>query len=495
MSNFAGLETARKGLVVSQKAIELTSHNISNANTEGYTRQRLVTQGIDPAAGLSHFSNPGYAAVGLGVEIVSIDQIRNPFLDTQYRQEASLASAWNTRSESLGYIESLFNELTGTGLGEAFDQFSQSVQELTKNPSAAENRTNMLQNAISLVETFAHYTAQLDEIQLNQDTSAGNMVAEINTQARSIADLNTQIAMYELSGNKANDLRDQRGLLLDQLAERIDFSAHENSQGELQVFVGGQILIDHQETRAVLASPTRPNPLDPAGANLNELVWADNATPFAITSGSLKATLDLRDGDTADDAGIVYLKNQLDRLARSLADTFNAIHSTGWTLPDSGTGTASQTGLDFFVSADGGPVTAGTIQVSAQIKGDTNLIAASDQQITEVSQLGNNRQALKLAGLFDSTSIPDIESYSGFLNGLVSTIAVECRQANNTAANEKTLLRAIDAQRDQISGVSMDEETANLIKYQHSYNAAARVISTIDEMLDVLVNRTGVVGR
>ena len=293
---------------------------------------------------------------------------------------------------------------------------------------------------------------------------------------------------------------DQRNLKLDELSTLTDFTSAENNKGQLQVYLDGQLLVSHQNVRQLTNTQTITNPMTGEPNALNSIIWADNATAVEIGSGSLRATLDMRDGNTVDDVGLPYLSQQLDKLATSLADSFNEIHEAGWTLPDSDTGLASQTGVPFFTSAldlAGNPLPMGAanIRVNPAIETNLKLIAASGEQVTSAALAGNNISALKMTGLFESTTIAGIGSFDGFINSFVSTIAVEASMANNRADNQNSLVESIDQQRQSISGVSLDEETSNLIKFQHSYSAAARVITTIDEMLDILINRTGMVGR
>ena len=500
MSIFAGLETARKGLMVSQKAIEVTGHNIANANTPGYARQRLSTVSIDNSGGLNRLASVGTALVGGGAAIITVDQIRSPFLDRQYRQESSLLSEWRTRADNLAYIESLFDELSDTGISEALKQFSTSIQELSKNPAANENRTYVIQNAISLSETLRHFSVQLSEKQHEQDQTVQTITSQINTITRSISDLNTRIAFSEMSGQKANDLRDQRNTMLDDLSGLISYTAHENDKGQLQIMLGDDLLVSHQHVRELATEKNIDNPLDGQLAALNSVVWADGSGTVEIASGSLKATMDIRDGDTSSRVGLPFLSHQLDRLTVAIADTFNTVHQNGWTLPDPANGLLSAPGAAFFISgtdSEGNalPMRAATITVNPAIIENLTLVAASDVPVDSTALYGNNRNALELSAIFTRRDLPDIGSLSGFINSFISTIAVACDHANNRTDNQNILVSSLEQQRASVMGVSLDEETTSLIRFQHSYAAAARVITTIDEMLDVLINRTGMVGR
>ncbi len=482
--------------MVSQKAIDVTGHNIANADTTGYTRQRLLTSSVEPASGSSRFYSLGQGQTGGGVTIRTVDQIRSPFLDRQFRNENTRTAEWSTRADHLAYVEGLFDELSGTGLSEALKQFSNSLQEVSKNPVNKEYRTNLLQTASNLADIFSNFSSQLAEKQGDQDQAIVVTIGQINDIASTIAELNGQIEKYELTGQTANDLRDKRNTLLDDLSSMTGFSASENTDGELQVKIGGETLIDHDTVRALQAVATIDNPLTGVADSLHAVVWADTGTNVDIGGGSLKALVDLRDGATSDRVGMPYLNEQLNRLARGIAESFNAAHEAGWSLPADSNGNVSNTGIPFFTTSDGSSTfTAANITVNPAIVQDVYQIAASSVQITDSTLRGNNGNALDMGMLFDSSGIAGIGSFNGFLDSLVGEIAVETAHASTRLSGEEALLSSLSQQRQSVSAVSLDEEATNLIKYQHSYAAAARLITAIDENLDILINRTGLVGR
>lgn len=496
MSTFFGLDIARKALSVSQKGIEVTGHNIANADTVGYSRQRLTTVSVQPASASGRFVSAGREQAGGGVMILSIDQIRSPFLDRQYRNENMRTSEWSIRSDHLNYVEGLFDELSGTGLSDALNRFAVSMNELSKNPVNKEFRTNLLQTASNLADTFGHFASQLAEKQMEQDGEIVVTAGQINDIADSIVDLNLQIAKYELSGQKANDLRDRRNLMLDNLSSLTAYTLDHTAEGSIQVRIGGELLVDHDTARYLSAPQTVDNPIDGVPASLHALTWEDSGEPVGITGGSLKALIDLRDGDTSDRIGMPYLCAQLDLLARGIAESINAVHSTGWTFPADANGNVSNTGNPFFATSDGSSVfTASNFAVDPRIVQDVYQIATSLVEIADGTQSGNNGNVLRMMDLFDSRNIPGIGSYNGFLDSLAGEIAVETAHSKNRLSGQEALLESLGLQRQSISAVSIDEEATQLIRYQHSYAAAARLITAIDEALDILVNKTGIVGR
>lgn len=490
MSTFFGLDIARKALVVSQKALDATGHNIANANTPGYTRQRLVVASVEPLGGNGRFAVSERGATGQGVVPVSVDQIRSPFLDRQYRRENSRTADLGTRAEHLAYVERLFDELSETGLAQSFDQFSASLQEASKNPVNKEFRTNLVQNALKLTETFHHYATQLRDKRQDLDHSVRIQAGQVNDLAQGIADCNAQIARFELGGQKANDLRDKRNALLDQLSGLIDISTREKDSGEWQVLVGDRLLVDHVQVNRLEAIPDLMDPLTGTENALHRLAWASDQASLLPSGGSLHALIDLRDGDSPDHLGIPAIRHQLDRLADALASSFNQIHQAGWGLSDPDTGQPSETGVPFFVGS-----TAATLSIHPLISDNLNRIALSSEPVAGAPQAGNNRNALALTALFTDRQIPGIGSYAGYLGSFVSGLAVECAHVEKRLEGQTLLLDSIEQQRQSVSSVSMDEEMTRMIRFEKSYAAAARMITTLDEMLDVLINRTGVVGR
>jgi len=499
MSAFYGLEIAKKALFVNQKAIEVTGHNIANANTEGYTRQRIVAQAVSPDSGPSRFANATKGLVGGGVTIKTVDQIRNEFLDKEFRKENSLKNEWATRADELSYVESLFTELSDTGISNSIADFLESIQEVTKNPENKEFRTNMLQNGLKMCETFNHYYNQLAEKQRDINESIRVVTIKINDIARSLSEINYQIARYELSGQQANDLRDSRNLLLDKLSELVDFTYSEDASGKLTVEVGGHTLVSHMSYNELTVTPSAYNPV--TGQNdLYNITWADDGTALNANSGSMKAYLDLRDGNSAGDIGIPYIIKSLNELASSLATEFNAIHSQGYTMPHYSNGNTSVTGINFFkvpTDADGNPlpITAGNLSISDDIINNVYNIAASSVEITGDELKGNNENALKMVALFNETGVTGVGGFDSFLKALISEIAVETNHTYTMFESQSILTENLEYQKTSISGVSIDEELTSLIKYQQSYGAAARVINAVDEALEILINKTGLVGR
>ncbi len=489
---FYGLEIARRGLTVSQQAITLTGNNISNANTEGYTRQRLVIESIYPNT-KSRLS--GVIQIGGGAEVTDIDQVRSDFIDRQLRDEYATLGQWNTRSEEMQYIESILNEISGSGtISTALADFYESMGELATSPDSIEIRTNLQQNGIKLCDTLNYYYDQLVEAQGSYNDAMSVTVNQINDLLTGIANYNEEIYGYEMGGQNANELRDSRNLLLDQLSQLVNISCSEGTDGKFTVTVEGTALVSHTDTTLLTASA------DADG--FYSICYEGTTTDFEYSSGELQAYKDLRDGDTVDNIGIPYMLSSLNTLAQSLAQEFNAVHETGYTIPYSsgtyGTG-SSETGINLFEIPSGGydAITAGNISLSAEVLESAYNIAASSMEVdlaADDTQEGNNEIALALYALTSSKSLATVGNFENFVKSFVVQVGISSAGAQETAANQNTIVENLETRKESISGVSIDEEMINLIAYQHAYSAASRVLTAIDEALDVLINRTGRVG-
>jgi flagellar hook-associated protein 1 FlgK len=491
---FYGLEIARRGLTVSQQAITLTGNNISNANTEGYTRQRLVIESIYPDT-KTRFS--GGISIGGGAQAANIEQIRSAYIDKQLRGEYAALGQWGTRSEELQFIESVLNETSESGtLSTALADFYESLSQLTTGSDSVEIRTNVQQNAIKLCETMNYYYEQLVDLQNSYNDAMLATVDNINGMLTRIASYNEEITAYELSGQNANELRDCRNTLLDELSQLVDISYSENADGELTVAVQGTALVSHTNVTRLSAVADQTGTVS-GEAGYYSIYYEGTTTEFDYSSGELQAFADLRDSNTVDNIGVPYLLSNLNTLAQSLAQEFNAVHETGYTIPFGG-GT-SQTNIDFFdVPAGGyGDITAGNISLSQEVTDSVYNIAASSAEVDLTAadtQEGNNEVALLLYELTTSGTLGSVGNFENYLQSFVVQLGIASAGAQEMADSQAAIAENLEMRKESISGVSLDEEMMNLISYQHTYSAASRVLSAVDEALDILINRTGRVG-
>jgi len=465
-SAFLGIEIARRALFANQRAQENVSHNIANANTPGYSRQRVVLESTYASA---FSTTPGMGQVGTGVRVADVTRIRDAFTDMQYRNENAGLGQWEVQRDILSQVESIFNEPSDIGISSVLSQFWQSLETLAENAGSAETRETVKERALSLADTINHTALSLNQILDDIKYRLGVKVEEVNTIARQIAELNGQIQTMEITGITASDLRDKRDLLLDELSKIVQIDTSQDEQGLFSVNIGGSILIKGTDYDTFTLDKTQALP---------QVKWQTYNTPVNMKKGELQGLLDLY-------AKVTGYRTDLETFAHSLADRFNEIHRQGWDLD------GANTNIDFFVD----PANLSSnelIAVNPDIIKNTNLIAAAGDPY---GGKGDNRNALRLAEIkslsIDGGFGPTFDDYYG---SLISRLGIDSQEAQRMMDSQQYMVSQLDYRRQEISGVSLDEEMTKMIIYQHAYTAAARLITTLDEMMGVVLSM-GVTGR
>lgn len=492
-SAFYGLQISKTGLFASQKGLELVSNNVANSSTVGYTRQRLNLSSIPAPYGSGMLLNVERGMVGSGVSIDKIEQCRDYYLDIQFRSENCLLGEWAVKSEALYYIEDLFNITNEAGIDDALRKLFDSFEELSKAPESKEIRTLVQQNAIVFTDTMNYYSSQLEKLQNQQNDEIAVVVNQINSLISLIDDYNTQIVKYERSGDNANELRDKRNTALDTLSGLIDITYSENERGIISVNFGknNECLIDANGKYLLALSKDLPDYYGNADKFYSITTSSGNIVDSAaLNSGELKGYFDMRDG--SGDTGIPFYMEQLDKLARGIVETFNLVHQNGFSYPDDSNGNVSVSGINFF---DPAKITAKTISLDDAILSSVYNIAASSVEIVGDNNKGNSGNILEILTIAEKTDIDEIANIEQFLKSIVSNVAVQTSFVNGKLESQNVLINNILYKRESVSGVSLDEEMTNMIVFQKSYSAAARLITAFDEQLDTLINRTGLVGR
>jgi flagellar hook-associated protein 1 FlgK len=464
VSIFNSLNIAKSGLFASQKAIELTGHNIANANTEGYTRQRLEMSSMPS---LEH-QGP---SPGGGVTLDDITQIRDKYLDIQYRKENSISSELSYKADGFEYIEGIIAEPSDHGINAAMGDLFNSIEELSYNSEDLTLREIVVQNGVKLTDTFKSVSNGLVDYQKDLDKNLSIMVDEINSIGEQIRNYNQTIRDYENRGKQASDLRDKRNVLVDKLSEHVPVDAKEDSNGRFSVKIDGIYLVDQYKFNQLEVKPSNDiNPI--TNQKINRVHWQDTDKELNVSSGELKGLLDMRNGSTEDNQGVAYYINKLDDLAKSLVEEFNKIHNDGYSLPTESD--ASIDGINFF---DASGITARDISMSQELLDSGYNIAASNEEIQGSINWGNNENLKQLVNLRDNGNFEED------LRSTVSDLAITTNYFNSRSESQNTLTDHMS-----ISEVSIDEEMMNLVQYQHSYSAAAKLVNVVDEMLMTLIN-------
>lgn len=457
MGIYSTLNIGRDAILTQQRAIEVTGHNIANVNTPGYSRQRLVLTPKDPI--------PTWAGqMGTGVQGIEVERIVDYYLGDQINSSAQDLARWEAQRDTLERVEVVLDETTGYGLNDAMSEFWNAWQDLASNPSGNTQRSLLVGVSENLSNTFNRIYSGLEEIRNDIDSSMSDAVTEINSLATQIADLNDNIELVEASGQNPNDYRDERDQLLKELSELIDFTSSEASNGVVTVTLGdGNNLVSSAGASSLVANDTDAD-------GFLDISWSSApgvAINSSISGGKLKGWLEVRDVIVPD------YQSRLETLATTLRDQVNTEHIAGYGLD----GTQN----NFFDPT--GTLAAGTFSVNPTISTDVSKIAAGD-----TSASGDNKTAIRIAGLQNNlTMSASTATFDDYYNSLVSDVGMKVNDADNNYEYQSSMSEQLDNYRESISGVSLDEEMVNLIKFQHAYNAAAKLITTVDELMDALM--------
>lgn len=454
------VEIGKSALFTAQQAISVAGHNIANVNTPGYSRQAVSLAENRPENG-----SPGQ--IGTGVHVETIRRSFDDFVEEQLLGSRERLGEFTASSNALAKLEPIFGDANNLGIGAGLDEFFSALQDVATNPNDLSVRTVFLSTATALAGRFNQTAADLTSAQGFLDRQVEQTVTDVNRLATRIADLNAKIAGVESSGQQANDLRDQRGVALADLGELIEISSIEDTTGQLTIFTGrGHTLVDKERTYQLVALS------DPSNNGLLDVRYdggtgATTSLASVIQSGRLKGLLDVRDRT------IPSLRASLDTLASELVTQVNQQHRLGFGLDGS-------TNQDFFAPTG---TTAAAIAVSLA---DVRQFAASS---TVGGVPGNNANALALAGLRSTTVAAfgnvTIQEYYSTIAGSFGSIA---QGAESSLRAQEVLHDQLTSQRAAISSVSMDEELANLLLYQRSFEAASRMIVIADEMFQTILS-------
>ncbi|MBU5314809.1 flagellar hook-associated protein FlgK [Clostridium bornimense] len=581
------LNTAKSGMNATQANINVTSHNISNANTEGYSRQVAKLQTTTPFSAPSFSSMAGPGQFGTGVEVASVTRVRNHFLDYQVRNETSKQGEYQIKYETLSKVEGILNEPSDSGLTSIMSDFFKAWQDVSNSPADSNARTVLAQKTDALTGALNSYYNQLTKMQEDACESIKQTVFDVSSILNQLDTINQEIIQVSVAGQSPNDLMDRRDLLLDQLSEKMNISVDRNqnfngenvspadSNGvidptlvksvfnkevksfsyvanidktgtvnadgtytyEVTYYRHGDmtsntnartIKVNMTEEEAKELSQTRVLWADKDGDAIkngcetiseNEVVNFSNLNIFKPSSGELKGHQDVQ---AQLDEYIVQINN----VAKSMALAVNAVHSAS--------ADANKDTMPFFVNSDVAKydssgkltnldevlaaekdITAGNISINKEILADVMKINAGKD---ENSGVGDGKRALAIAQIMDTmmmiqnmNSSTTREEFVGnlteneygvltitsdkkgmkvesYYKDIINKLGVQTQEAKRVVTNQTALLSDFENQRLEVSGVSLDEEMVNLIQFQHAYGANAKIISTVDELLDVLIN-------
>lgn len=517
-STFHGLETAKRSIFTTQTALNTTGHNISNANTVGYSRQRVNFSAARPieAYGYSHSTAAGQ--LGTGVEATSITRVRDKFLDSQYYSEYKWLGNYTVQTDTLDKLETIVNEPSDTGLQTVISNFWNSWSDLSKTPESSDGRAVLVEQTKAMMDAFNYTSKQLSDLKTDLTENAQINLDNLKSISSTIANLNGQIQRIEGIGDDANDLRDQRDKLVDELSGLANIKVSDLSDG-YTITMGSMTLVAGKSAEASqgltlddMTAAITSGDLD-NGAIYGTIQSRDkyvqgyvdqlNQMANTIANGDIEVTIPkgsvLPEGTVLN--GVTYStangNREIMEALKVTVQGLNGLHQLGYTMN-------GEQGEPLFTDADGNTdnLTAANIQLNPKIVADPTLLATSmrvtlNADGTETVVSGNNSMAVLMSQArdtkfaFDGT---DSNTISGFFRSIVGQLGVQSQEMQRLQSNQKTIVEQVDSRRMSVSGVSLDEEMSDLVKFQHAYNASARVMTVIDETLDRIINSMGRVG-
>ncbi len=448
------LNIAKSALLANRYAMDITSNNIANAHTEGYSRQR-------PDLETGNSVKTPYGYLGSGVEMHRVVRIRDAFVDQEIRTTTNALGQSEIQNKILDRAEVLINEPNGGGLSTEFDNFFRSFEELAANPEDMGVRETVLQQGISISKIFNDIASGFDTIRFDTLKNVDDVLKNINNLTSEIATLNKQI--FSVGEADVNELQDTRDRRLDELSRLIDVKVIVDSNGLANVSAAGSTLVSGVNALEIVSD---------SNSNYIQLLYKGTRTALGTLGGEIGAYVN------SFNSIIPKYQEKVNTLVSTFITEVNNLHRSGYGLPDKTTG-ESPTGLNFFDGTD-----ARSIKLSQDVKGNVVNIAAS-----ATGAEGNNETAYKIAklldkGLFDNGNTTLTQYY----RGIVTSLGYENSDMLRSAKALESRVSTLESLKSSVSGVSLDDEMVNLIKFQRSFEAAGKVVQTVDEMFDTLLS-------
>lgn len=509
---FGTFNVAVKGLNANQTALHTTSHNISNANTEGFNRQRVEMKADTP------YTLAGVGQLGTGVRLQSVVRMVDEFVDLQIRNENSTLSQYETQQDIMGQIEMIFNEPSDTGLNFSMGEMFNSWQELSKNPESLNAKSMVVEKTKSFVDTLTHMTTQSTELKGDVVANIEKNVYDANSILDQLNTVNDQIFNISIKGHSPNDLMDSRDLLLKKLSGITEIKESYDSYGRVTVEIDGAKMNGPDSEKVTLSNITEISDNGDGTYTIKGNIGGDSSREFTADSVSTEDAMKLKVGSPVllnEDGksfrnveissgsigghlnALMEIEGRMEELntfAKGIAYAFNTVHKDG----------AAK--IPFFTFD--GEETSGNLRINAEILEDESKVNTG---VDGDSSDGDGSRALAIANLRTSkfefkdlgsnvydqeemkfTSTSAGSTMEGAYGDIIIKIGINSEYATNMVDNQTAVMAQLSNRRESVSGVSIDEEVTNLLKYQRSYEANSRVINTLNEMLDTLINRTGV---
>lgn len=477
MAGLSSLEIAKRGLQAQQYALDITSNNIANANTEGYSRRSAVITETSPliSGGMSY---------GTGVLVEGVKTYRSELFDKEIRTTGSSLSGFEKDVEVYTKIEAVLSEPTESGIAETITEFFTAFDQLAMTPEDEAARLYTTEVAHNLSEHFNTVSAKLTELKNDINDEMNSQVLLANNLISDVAGLNKAIALADSkSGQDVQTYHDQRELKLEQLAEITDISVAMQSDGQANVYANGVCLISDSDYSDLKLKINIDPDTGEAAANIFAFDSVkERSTKIEPNAGKLvsymkhfNTTLDRNESGTA----ALSVFKSVDKLASALAEKVNAIAVEGYGMDD-----AAPPERSIFEAAEGDEINADTIRVNSELKEDPRKLPISSKPVTS----GNNDLALQIARLGQDTRFIGEQTANEFYSGFLGQFATHMNYAENNHNRLSLVSEQLANQRESIIGVNEDEEALSLVKFQRVYEACSRLVTTLNEMLQVTVN-------
>jgi flagellar hook-associated protein 1 len=438
---FGTLYTANSGMRTQQQAIQTTSHNIANVNTPGYSRQRTVTSTSSPYTNPSYTNSIGAGQIGTGVEVTDIERIRNTFYDFQYRSESHKQGQYTVEYEYYKNVENIFNEPSDTGISSSMNKFFSNWQELAKDPNNPSAKNIVIESGKSLTGTISETYKRMDNLEGTIQGEVDRISSDIANILAELEDLNKNIKIVEGAGKTPNDYLDKKDKLLDDLSFKLNIQDTDNQK----------MLED-----AVNASKDSNGKIDLSKLNqeVKDRINSAMSDPTKNISGELQGYKEMKQD-------INNIKEELKSFANTMTEKINSIYE----------------GEFFVFDSNAKPL----IKVHEDLELDATKLNITSNEANLIANSKDEKIDLDGDGTLD-------KSIRSMYNNILEDIGLKSKEAIRNEQNQKSLINNIDASRTSVTGVSLDEEMVNLIQLQHSYGANAKVLATVDSLLDIVVN-------
>jgi flagellar hook-associated protein 1 FlgK len=464
------MNTGRSGMIAAKAAIATTGHNISNANTEGYSRQRVQTEAAESRGGRF-----GHNTIGSGTLISRVERVNDEYVEKHIRNAQRDLSHFEEKDLAMRQLEDIFNEMNGDGLNRLVSKFFNEFRKLSDQPESPAIRESVREATKSMANDFHRLRNEVEEVRRHLDAKITGFAGEANAYVSRVAELNHKIAASQITGGPPNDLLDQRDLALKQLGTYFDISVHKDNYGNTNVDLRGvgPLLSGAQiESFSTERSPEdgRGKPED--AVDLRFTGSASGIITHQIKGGKIGAMLEVREKTVSS------ILNRLDEMAYAVTTAVNEVHQQGYTL-------SGYQGVKYFKALP-------QVERAAEFIGLSDEVAANIENIATAAipdAPGDNRIAIAISSLQNEKLLNNNHATADeWYNSIVSDVGVITARNRFSMNQQKDIVTQLGKVREQISGVSIDEETANLLQFQHAFDASARVIQIADEMLKTVLS-------